>query len=100
TATGAGIPAVATYLWLLVAAVYLIGRAAATEEKRTLRLALVAVLAAMIGHLTTDSFTTAEITSSWLFWTLMGIGVGLASRQTRRRSATTPSEMPQAARNR
>ena len=100
TATGAGIPAVATYLWLLVAAVYLIGRAAATELEPTLRLALVAVLAAMIGHLTTDSFTTAEITSSWLFWTLMGIGVGLASRQTRRRSATTPSETPQPPRNR
>jgi hypothetical protein len=38
------------------------------------------VVGAVLGHLITDVFMTAETTSSWLFWLLMGAGLGLASR--------------------
>ena len=78
-ATGAGIPAVLAYVWWLVAAAVLMARGIRDEGRPLLRLAFVAILAAMVAHVVTDSFTTADVTSSWLFWTLMGVGVGLAS---------------------
>jgi hypothetical protein len=38
---------------------------------------LVALLAAMVGHLVTDAAMTAEVTSTWLFWVLMGATLGV-----------------------
>jgi hypothetical protein len=38
---------------------------------------LVAVLAALAGHLVTDSFMTAEVTGTWLFWLLLGATLGV-----------------------
>ena len=79
-AAGSGIPAVVAYVWLLGVVAYLVRRALWAEETAALRVALIAILVAMAGHVITDSFMTAEVTSSWLIWTLMGTGVGLASR--------------------
>ena len=37
------------------------------------------MLAAVAGHLVTDAFMTADVTGTWLFWVLMGAGLGVAA---------------------
>ena len=74
-AAGAGIPAVLAYVWLLVAAAVLMARAIQRETTPCSAWPSWPSWAAMVGHVVTDSFTTADVTSSWLFWTLMGVGV-------------------------
>ncbi|HJR96088.1 MAG TPA: O-antigen ligase family protein [Gaiellaceae bacterium] len=74
-AAGSGIPALVAYLGILAGALVTVARAA-THADRELRVALVAVLAAAAGHLVTDAFMTAEVTSSWLFWALLGGALG------------------------
>ncbi len=32
----------------------------------------------MTGHLVTDLFMTTEITATWMYWVLIGIGIGVA----------------------
>ncbi len=76
-AAGAGIPALIAYVALL-AGFARVALAAATMTPQ-LRLGLLTILAAVLGHLATDAFMTPEITSSWLFWTLIGAGHGVAS---------------------
>jgi putative inorganic carbon (hco3(-)) transporter len=74
-AAGSGIPALIAYLGILVGAIFTVARAARNAGGE-LRVALVAVLAAAAGHLVTDAFMTAEVTSSWLFWVLLGAALG------------------------
>lgn len=78
TAVGAGIPAALTYIWIPVAVSWLLFRKVPRRADPTERLMRVAIFAAIVGHLVTDLFMTAEVTSSWLFWILMGTGVSLA----------------------
>ena len=77
-AAGAGFPALGAYLMMIASVAVSVARAfwTATNDRR--RLALAAVLAAMAGHLVTDTFMTAEVTSTWLFWVLMGGGLRIA----------------------
>ena len=58
-AAGSGLPALAAYLGLLAASASLTLRAARTAT-REVRVLLVAVLAALVGHSVTDAFMTAE----------------------------------------
>jgi putative inorganic carbon (HCO3(-)) transporter len=80
-AAGAGIPSALCYLLVLVAAGIVLVRGIKTASTAAMRLALVAVLAAMAAHFVTDSFMSAEVTGSWMIWTLIGAGVAVASRQ-------------------
>jgi O-antigen ligase len=77
-ASGAGIPAAVAYLGVLVGITRTLWRRVSADIEPVRRLAVVAVVAAGAGHLVTDSFMSAEVTSSWLFWTLAGAGVGIA----------------------
>lgn len=78
-AQGAGLPALISYLWLVVAVTARILRAMrSTVDRRTL-LTGAAVLAAIAGHLVTDAFMTAETAGSLLFWTTLGIGAALVA---------------------
>jgi len=87
-ASGAGIPAMAAYVALLVGvARTLWGRGRRAADQVT-RVAVTAIIAAGAGHLVTDSFMTADITGSWLFWTLTGAGLAAVAR---RRSAASRS---------
>jgi O-antigen ligase len=83
-AAGAGFPALVAYLGILAAFVLVSVRAAraATPE---LGVVLVALLAAAAGHLATDAFMTADVTSTWLFWVSMGAGLALSAAVGRRR---------------
>jgi O-antigen ligase len=85
-AAGSGIPALAAYLGIIAGFFVATVRAARSEPRE--RVALVAVLAAVAGHLVTSAFMTADVTSTWLFWVLMGSALGLASSRSasRRRS--------------
>jgi putative inorganic carbon (HCO3(-)) transporter len=74
-AAGAGFPALAAYLAVIASLAVLVAKAFMTAASDNRRLALAAVLAAMAGHLVTDTFMTAEVTSTWLFWVLMGVGL-------------------------
>jgi O-antigen ligase len=89
-AAGSGLPALAAYLALIVCVLVAIFRAArATPDRRT-RVMLLALLGAVVGHLITDMFMTAELTSSWLLWILMGSGIAMASRAPTATPAGSP----------
>ena len=79
-AAGSGIPALIAYLGILAGVLLTVARAARSAD-RELRVALVAVLAAAAGHIVTDAFMTAEVTSSWLFWVLLGAALGSIPRR-------------------
>jgi putative inorganic carbon (HCO3(-)) transporter len=78
-ASGAGLPTAIAYVTFLGGVTYVLVRGIRRIKDSPARLALVAVLAAGAGHFVTDSFMSAEITGSWLFWTLIGAGVACAS---------------------
>jgi len=77
-AAGAGFPALVAYVALVAGFLYAVLRALKSTRSERRRVALVALLAAVAGHLVTDAFMTAEVTSSWLFWILLGAGIGIA----------------------
>ena len=80
-AAGSGIPALLAYIGIVAGFAVAVARAARRASTRAVRLALVAILAASAGHLVTDAFMTADVTSTWLFWVLMGAGFGVLSAE-------------------
>jgi len=60
-------------------------RGARRNSDPTNGLALVAVIAASAGHVVSDSFMSAEVTGSWLLWTLVGAGLAISFTSTERR---------------
>jgi O-antigen ligase len=86
-AVGAGLPALAAYLAFVAAVILSIVRVARRTEDRHARLVLFGVVAALSGHLVTDLFMTADLTGSWLFWLLMGVGLGFARLVSRHGAA-------------
>jgi putative inorganic carbon (HCO3(-)) transporter len=85
-AAGSGIPALVAYLAVIVGFVVLVARGL-RGAARDVRLALVAALAAVAGHLVSDGFMSADVTSTWLFWLVIGAVVAVVS-QPSRQSAT------------
>jgi putative inorganic carbon (HCO3(-)) transporter len=81
-ASGAGIPTALSYLILLAGAGAVLWRAARKHADSAARVAMVAVVAVEAGHFVTDSFMSAEITGTWLFWTLVGAALGVVSATT------------------
>jgi hypothetical protein len=77
-AAGSGVLGLAAYLGVIVSFFVAVIRAVRSAT-RELRLPLVAVVAAATGHLVTDAFMSAEVTSTWLFWTLLGATLGAIS---------------------
>jgi O-antigen ligase len=76
---GTGVPALAAYVLLVasvVIAMLLAARRATTASTKAL---LVMLVAAIGGHLASDAFMTADLTTAWLLWLLMGAGLGVAS---------------------
>ena len=88
-ASGAGFPALAAYVAVIAGFFYLVVRALKATRRKWRRIALVAVLAAVAGHLVTDTFMTAEVTSSWLFWILLGAGLGIARASQKEQDGST-----------
>jgi putative inorganic carbon (HCO3(-)) transporter len=82
-AAGVGFPGLIAYLVLLFMASWIVVKGARAATDPWTRVALWCVLAAVVGHLITDAFMTAELTSSWLFWTLLGAGLATAARTLR-----------------
>jgi O-antigen ligase len=88
-ADAAGLPALLAYLAIILGAL-----AAGWKRLRASsgaeRLLLAAILAAVLGHVVTDLFMTAEVAGSWTFWVLLGV---LAAGQsgTRAGSAAAPA---------
>ena len=80
-AYGSGIPALIAYIGI-IAGFFVAAVRAARQAAREIRLALVAMLAAAAGHLVTGAFMTADVTSAWLFWVLMGAALGLVSHSS------------------
>jgi O-antigen ligase len=74
-AAGAGIPALVAYIAIIAGVAVALVRGAWSAATRQIRIALVAVLAALAGHMVTDAFMTAEVTSTWLFWVLLAAGL-------------------------
>jgi len=72
-AAGAGLPALLAYLVLVTSALMSGWRRLRAGPSRNERLLLAALIAAALGHLTTDLFMTAEVAGSWTFWVILGI---------------------------
>lgn len=79
TAGGAGLPALAAYIAIVGAVIGRILRAVRTAVEPRAWLIGAGLLAAIVGHLVTDGFMTAETTGSVLFWTVLGAGAALTS---------------------
>jgi putative inorganic carbon (hco3(-)) transporter len=86
-AAGSGIPALIAYLAVIAGFVVVVVRGLG-EVARDERLALAAALAAVAGHLVTDAFMTADVTSTWLFWLVIGSVVGMNASRVRTGRAT------------
>jgi O-antigen ligase len=71
-ADAAGLPALLAYLAITCGAL-VTGRRRLRVGSSTERLLLAGILAAVIGHLVTDMFMTAEVAGSWTFWVLLGV---------------------------
>jgi putative inorganic carbon (HCO3(-)) transporter len=74
--SGLGIPALAAYLALIALALLRAARSVRSSTGPT-RIVAVALIGAIVGHVVSDVFMTAELTGSWLFWTVLGAGVSL-----------------------
>jgi O-antigen ligase len=85
-AAGSGIPALVAYLAVIAGFLVIVVRGL-RGATRDLRLALVAALAAVAGHLVTDAFMSADVTATWLFWVVLGAVVAVVS-QSNRQSTT------------
>jgi O-antigen ligase len=97
-ASGAGIPAAIAYLSVLFGVIYVQCRPTRRRRDAAIGLALLAVTAAALGHVVTDAFMSSEVTGSWLFWILVGAGVGTASVVTAdSEGAARPGPCPRAA---
>lgn len=79
-ADGAGIPALAAYLTLVLGALALAWRRL-RQTSRGERLLLGGLVAAVAGHLVTDLFMTADVTGSWIAWVLLGALCATTSTQ-------------------
>jgi O-antigen ligase len=72
-AAGAGLPALLAYLAIVMSALVGGWRRLQVGQSLTERLLIAALLAAALGHLTTDLFMTGEVAGSWTFWILLGV---------------------------
>jgi O-antigen ligase len=72
-AAGAGLPALLAYLAIVLSALVGGWRRLRMGPSLTERLLIAALLAAALGHLTTDLFMTGEVAGSWTFWILLGV---------------------------
>jgi len=79
-AAGSGIPALVAYI-AVIAGFVVFAIQGLEGATRDMRLVLVAVLAAVAGHLVTDAFMTADVTSTWLFWVVIGAVVAARLRR-------------------
>jgi O-antigen ligase len=77
-ADGAGLPALTAYLVLVGAVLLAVGRLLRRKLDMASRLILAGVAAAIVGYFVTDLFMTADVPGTWLFWLLLGAGIGLA----------------------
>ncbi len=75
-ADGLGLPALVAYLAVSAGALLAAWRAAGRADGSVAILAA-GIGAAIVGHLATDGFMTAELAGSWLFWVLLGAAVAL-----------------------
>ena len=76
-ATGAGLPAMVAFGWVLLATVRLSLTGVRTHAPGG-RL-LVAVPISVLGYAVTNSFISADLSNTWVIWLLMGAAVGLTS---------------------
>lgn len=74
-AGGAGLPALVAYAALVALASVRFARLIRGSPSAEVRAMASALLAMLVGHLVTDSFMTAEVTGSMLFWIAIGIGL-------------------------
>jgi O-antigen ligase len=74
-AAGAGFPALAAYLLVVGGFAVSTLRAARRSTRPSVQWLQVTMVAAIAGHLVTDLFMTADLTTAWLAWLTMGMGL-------------------------
>ncbi len=92
-AANTGLPTLLAYLVLVGAVLVLMIRMAGSAEDEGLRLGLLALAAAALGHLATDGFMSAEVTSTGLFWILLGAGIGIGTSPSHAEEAESDSRI-------
>jgi O-antigen ligase len=88
-AAGSGLPALIAYLVATGGFVVVTLRTLRTAT-RDVKIAAVAVLGGVAGHLATDAFMSPEITSTWLTWILLGGSLGMIASEMRQPYAPVP----------
>jgi O-antigen ligase len=87
-AAGSGWPAAVGYVAFLLLTLGALCRCARRARDARLRLVMAGVAAAVAAAAVSGMFMTAEVTSSWMLWTLAGAATGIAARA--RRADQTP----------
>lgn len=88
-AAGTGIPALLAYMTVIGAtAIALLGHVGTPGRESIL---LSGLVAAMVGHVVTDSFMTIDLSGSWLFWALMGAGLAVIDHRSRQQPEAPPA---------
>jgi O-antigen ligase len=87
--SGSGVPASLAYLGFVTAVA-----AVAVRAWRAGVTDAVPLLAAIVGHLTTDVFMTPEVSSSTIFWLLLGTARALPPRDPTSRRGTSDDDHP------
>ena len=59
---------------------------------REVKIAVVAVLGGVAGHLATDAFMSPEVTSTWLAWILLGGSLGMIACEMRQPQTPAPRD--------
>jgi O-antigen ligase len=84
-----GLPALACYVALIVGALIVTGRSLLARGWKA-QVQGAALIVAIVGHVVTDGFITAELASSWLFWVVLGAAVATSDRQDPLRAREAP----------
>jgi O-antigen ligase len=79
-AAGSGLPSLAAYVTIILACLARAARAARGERPLETRLMLAALVGTTVVYLVTSSFMTAEVSSTAIFWVVLGSAAGLADR--------------------
>ena len=90
-AAGSGLPALIAYLVAIGGFVVVTVRTLRVAT-RDVKIAVVAVLGGVAGHLATDTFMSPEVTSTWLVWILLGGSLGMISCEMRQPQTPEPRD--------
>jgi O-antigen ligase len=90
-AAGSGLPALIAYV-VAIGGFFVVTVRTLRVATREVKIATVAVLGGVAGHLATDAFMSPEVTSAWLAWILVGGSLGMITCDMRQPQTPVPRD--------